>query len=129
MFLVKLTPDAILRGDTISWRERLPGDCTADDRQGKATLQRMEKTMKDERIPETDSIEELARFWDSHDLTDFEDQLEEVAESVFQGEPGLRLSIRLNPKELESLRRLASERGLEETVLIREWVLERLHQS
>jgi predicted DNA binding CopG/RHH family protein len=48
---------------------------------------------------------------------------------VFQGEPGFRLSIRLNPKELESLRRLASERGLEEAVLIREWVLERLHQS
>jgi len=79
--------------------------------------------MKGEKIPETDSIEELARFWDSHDLTDFEDQVEEVAEPVFQGEPGL------NPKELESLRRLASERGLEETVLIREWVLERLQQS
>ena len=85
--------------------------------------------MKDERIPETDSIEELARFWDSHDLTDFEDQVEEVAEPVFQGEPGVKLSIRLNPKELESLRRLASKRGLEEAVLIREWVLERLHQS
>jgi len=67
--------------------------------------------MKGEKIPETDSIEELSRFWDSRDGTDFEDQLEEVAEPVFQGEPGFRLSIRLNPKELESLRRLASERG------------------
>ena len=85
--------------------------------------------MTGERIPETDSIEELARFWDTHDLTDFEDQLEEVPEPVFQGQPGARLTIRLNPKELESLRRLASERGLEEAVLIREWVLERLHQS
>jgi len=85
--------------------------------------------MKGDKIPETDSIEELSRFWDSRDLTDFEDQLEEVTEPVFQGEPGLRLSIRLNPKELESMRRLASERGLEEVVLIREWVLERLHQS
>ena len=85
--------------------------------------------MNDERTPETDSIEELARFWGSHDLTDFEDQLEEVTEPAFQREPGVKLSIRLNPTELESLRRLASERGLEETVLIREWVLERLHQS
>ena len=85
--------------------------------------------MKGEKIPETDSIEELSRFWDSRDLTDFEDQLEEVAEPVFQGEPGFRLSIRLNPEEMESLRRLASERGLEEAVLIREWVLERIHQS
>lgn len=35
----------------------------------------------------------------------------------------------MNAKELESLRRLVSERGLEEAVLIREWVLEKLHQS
>lgn len=34
-------------------------------------------------IPQADSIHELARFWDTHDLTDFEDQLEEVSEPVF----------------------------------------------
>jgi hypothetical protein len=85
--------------------------------------------MKDQRIPETDSIEELAKFWDTHDLTDFEDQLEEVLKPAFEGEPGKRLSIHLNAQELESLRRLASERGLEEAVLVREWVLEKLHRS
>lgn len=36
------------------------------------------------RLPRTDSIRELASFWDSHDLTDFEDQLEVVAEPVFE---------------------------------------------
>jgi hypothetical protein len=35
-------------------------------------------------LPPTDSIEELARFWDSHEVTEFEDQLEEVSEQVFQ---------------------------------------------
>jgi len=35
----------------------------------------------------------------------------------------------LNPKDLESLKRFASERGLEEAVRIREWVLERLQES
>ena len=35
------------------------------------------------KIPETDSVEELARFWDAHDLTDFEEELEEVEEPVF----------------------------------------------
>lgn len=35
-----------------------------------------------------DEIEELAKFWDSHDVTDFEDQLEEVAEPVFRRRPG-----------------------------------------
>lgn len=34
--------------------------------------------MKTEHLPKTDSIQELAQFWDTHDLTDFEDELEEV---------------------------------------------------
>lgn len=41
----------------------------------------MEKPMSSREIPETDSIEELARFWDTHDLTDFEEELEEVTEA------------------------------------------------
>jgi hypothetical protein len=37
--------------------------------------------MKKFRFPKTDSIEQLAEFWDTRDLTDFEDELEEVVES------------------------------------------------
>ncbi len=37
-----------------------------------------------EKIIQTDSINELARFWDTHDLTDFEEELMEVAEPVFE---------------------------------------------
>ena len=50
--------------------------------------------MSTDKVPRADSIHELARFWDTHDLTDFEEQLEEVAEPVFErefdapGEPG-----------------------------------------
>ena len=39
--------------------------------------------IKQASIPQTDSIAELAKFWDTHDVTDFEDELEEVTESVF----------------------------------------------
>ena len=39
--------------------------------------------MKTQRLPQTDSIQELAHFWDTHDLTDFEDELEEVTEPIF----------------------------------------------
>lgn len=46
----------------------------------------MGKSMNIQGIPQTDSIQELARFWDTHDLTDFEDQLEEVNEPVFERE-------------------------------------------
>ena len=30
--------------------------------------------MRKKEIPKTDSIQELAHFWDMHDITDFEDQ-------------------------------------------------------
>jgi hypothetical protein len=34
-------------------------------------------------LPETDSISELAAFWQTHDLTDFEDALEELKFPTF----------------------------------------------
>lgn len=37
-------------------------------------------------LPQTDSIQELAQFWDTHDLTEFADELEEVIEPVFERE-------------------------------------------
>ena len=77
-------------------------------------------------IPETDSIEELARFWDTHDLTDFEDQLEEVPEPVF--ERGIEsIIVPLQPQEVEAVKRIAESKGIEYADLIRGWVLEKLH--
>ena len=74
------------------------------------------------KMPQTDSIQELAHFWDTHDLTDFEDELEEVNESVFELLP--QLSVPLNLKELEALSALAKSRNICPVDLIREWVLE-----
>ena len=84
--------------------------------------------MKNLEVPQTDSIEELAQFWDTHDLTEFEDQLEEVSEPVFERkmEP---VVISLQPEEVEAIRRVAESQGVEHSVLIRDWVLEKLHTS
>jgi hypothetical protein len=49
----------------------------------------MEKPMSNERLPQTDSIDDLAKFWDAHDLTDFEDQMDEVDEVVFDRETAI----------------------------------------
>ena len=40
------------------------------------------KTKKQKLAP-VDSIQQLAEFWDTHDLTDFEEELEDVPEPVF----------------------------------------------
>ena len=84
--------------------------------------------MNDTRIPQTDSIEELARFWDTHDLTDFEDELEEVSEAVFERQEGTVVTIRLRPEEAEAIQDIARSKDIEQTTLIRQWVLEKIHE-
>ena len=81
------------------------------------------------KIPRIDSIEELAKFWDTHDITDFEDELEEVKEPVFDlgGEAVVR--IRLGAEQAEALKRMAQSKGMDEADLVEEWVSEKLRAS
>jgi len=85
--------------------------------------------MKSPRLPKTDSIQELASFWDAHDLTEFENALEEVPESVFARKKGTSVRIVLPPREIQHVRRIARSKGVNETAVLREWILERLHES
>ena len=88
----------------------------------------MEKTIIRQKLPNTDSIEELARFWDTHDLTDFEEDLEEVGEPVFVRTKGASLRIDLQPAEAQHLKRIARSKGVKETSVVRQWILDRLQQ-
>jgi predicted HicB family RNase H-like nuclease len=84
----------------------------------------VERLMKAIKIPETDSIEELARFWETHDITDFEDQLEEVTEPVF--ELGGTLQVRLRPEELKAVESAAKSKGVPQEELVHEWIVEKI---
>lgn len=84
--------------------------------------------MKKAKIPSTDTVEELAKFWDTHDATDFEDEVEEVAEPVFVRKSRNVMTIRLEPQEAEAVEKIAKSKGLEEGALLREWVLEKLQK-
>lgn len=83
--------------------------------------------MNHQKLPQTDSIQELARFWDTHDLSDFEDQLEEVTLPVFERK--VVLQVQLQPKEIEIVKELAKSKGIDSEALIREWVIEKLQLS
>lgn len=80
--------------------------------------------MKSRKLPQTDSIEKLARFWDTHDLTDFEDQLEEVSEPVFERASPIR--VHLPPNDAMAVERLAKTKGVSKAELIREWVRQKI---
>jgi hypothetical protein len=73
--------------------------------------------MKSNKLPKSDSITELAKFWDTHDLTDVEGELEEVTQPPFERSPLIKAHKRLarecaklNPNEEKKL----AEEGLAE---------------
>jgi hypothetical protein len=88
-----------------------------------APLPQAEEMMPKPTLPKTESIQKLAKFWDTHDLTDFDDQLEEVPEPVF-----VRRSIQvpLNAAEARALDDLAQAKGVSRETLLRKWVTQHL---
>ena len=78
------------------------------------------------KIPDTDSIRALGEFWDTHEVTDFADQLEEVAEPVFVRAKS-SVTVPLSGDERTAVQKIAASRGVDEAALIHEWVQEKLH--
>ncbi len=78
-------------------------------------------------LPQTDSIEALAHFWDTHELTAFEDELEEVVEPVFERQTVV--TIRLLPEEAQAVKKMAASQGMPDTDLIYQWVREKLQTA
>jgi predicted DNA binding CopG/RHH family protein len=84
----------------------------------------MERPMKKPKLPKTDSIQELAEFWDTHDLTDLEQDLEEVAEPLFARRTAIKVPLEL--LQVEAVERMAQAKGVSREELIRAWVLQKL---
>ena len=83
--------------------------------------------MNRRKILQTDSIQELADFWDKNDLTDFDDELEEVDEPVFARQT--IVPVHLEPEESQIVEALAKSRGISHAKLIHQWVVERIQAS
>jgi CopG antitoxin of type II toxin-antitoxin system len=77
------------------------------------------------KIPEFDSLEEEAEFWDTHSTTEFEDEWEPVEVAIA---PEVRshfiVEIEFDRPTWYRLRDHARARGLRLSELAREWVLE-----
>lgn len=74
-------------------------------------------------IPKTDSIQELAKFWESHDLTDFDDELIEITEPVFIKKTVMEIHLLSN--EAKTIKKMASSQGISVADLIHRWILEK----
>lgn len=82
--------------------------------------------MNSNKLPKNNSIEELADFWDTHYLTEFEDQLEEVKDPVFERET--LIYIGLQPQEIKKVKEMAKAQGMDYRELIKQWVVEKVSQ-
>ncbi|RZB34821.1 MAG: hypothetical protein SRB1_00589 [Desulfobacteraceae bacterium Eth-SRB1] len=80
-------------------------------------------------IPEFKTLEEMAKFWDNHDLTDFENEMEEVKEPIFKLVSGKVISVMLKPKEYNELKKIADQKKLNTATLVNRWVTKHIHEE
>lgn len=77
------------------------------------------------RIPEFASREEMAEWFDTHDMADYQDEFKTVkvrfAKKLSEG-----INIRLDDETVAALRSQAPEKGIGPTTLARMWIMERL---
>ena len=85
---------------------------------------------KKNRIPKFKTYEEEANFWDTHEFTEFEDELEDV-EIVFElNKPRDEAIVPRVQKDLkEKLDKKARSMGLNLSTLARMWLMEKLQEN
>ena len=80
------------------------------------------------KVPKFKNVNEERAFWDSHDSTDYLDDFEEAKDVVFVRPKKQVISLRLDPKILQELRKLANEEGLPPTAYARMLIVKGLRE-
>ena len=89
----------------------------------------MKKKVKS-RIPNFTSYKEEANFWDTHSVTDFEDETEDVDIIVELEKPrNETLVVRLQKTVKDRMEKVAAKKGINVSTLARIWFSEKLHQA
>ena len=86
------------------------------------------KKSKKSKIPIFRSYEEEAKFWDTHNSTEFLDELK-PAHMDFSKCTKKLVSMRLPDKQIEALKKIAAKRGIGYLTMIRMWVTDRLREE
>ena len=81
---------------------------------------------KKKKIPAMKSDNDIAAFWDNNDFTDFADDTESAGDVVFEKPTKETISVRLEKKQIQQLKKIAQKVGLGYTSLIRSWVIEKI---
>ncbi len=84
----------------------------------------------DGKIPAFQTYEEEANFWDTHSVTDFEDQTKDV-EIIFELDKPREVSLvlRLQKTFKAKLKKIARSKGLDVSTLARMWLMEKANET
>jgi predicted house-cleaning noncanonical NTP pyrophosphatase (MazG superfamily) len=88
----------------------------------------MEDKTTREPIPDFNSLEEIADFWDKHSTADYDDLTHEVRFEVKLRESSAeyQTAVQLLPELSEIIQRLAQHRGVSVETLVNVWLTEKV---
>lgn len=79
-------------------------------------------------IPKFFTLEDEAKFWDSHDTADYATEFRPI-DARFNRALSEGITIRFDTETLNQVRLLAGQKGIGPTTLARMWILERLRRE
>lgn len=85
----------------------------------------MKKKARENRIPEFKTDKEAARFWETHSLEDYAEDLQEVPDVYFERPRKQVVTLRLDRPLIQRMRAIALKKGIPYSTLIRMWLVER----
>ncbi len=83
---------------------------------------------KKRKIPQFKTYEEEAKFWETHSITDYLDELK-VTKMKVKKLPKITFAIRMDRRTISQLDSIAKEKGIGPRTLARMWLLEKLKEE
>lgn len=77
-------------------------------------------------IPEFETLEDIAEFWDTHSTADYDDVTHEVYFEVNLNQSDKSSSVSLLPELSQTLTTLARDRGISLETLVNVWLTEKV---
>lgn len=85
--------------------------------------------MKKEKLPDFETDEEFAEFFETHSFADYWDEFEDVEDVEIKRPVRKRITIRIFPYVLNNIKAIAQRRGMPYQTLIQQWLAERLSEE
>ena len=81
------------------------------------------------KIPKFKSDKEVAEFWDTHSLADYDEDLKPTKDLMFVKPDRQIVTLRLDKKIVNKVKALGTRKGIRYSALLRMWIIEKFDQE